>query len=153
MSAYVPASEYQGGSMNDGIRSSTNAPEMTMNHRCSTATRQIGGVRDGAASRVAEKRPSTDVAIRPLSVQRAGMPETESPAAIHEDISASGKSRDELAGLGGLVDGQPLGLGRWQHLDVVSLGEHRRESAARGHRGVGWKLARQSLRGRTADQR
>src|SRR6266851_8438306 len=100
MSAYVPASEYQGGSMNDGIRSSTNAPEMTMSHRCSTATRQIEGVRDGAASRVAENRPSTRVAIRRLSVtdgQVSLMPEAELPSAIHQDISATGKSRHEPA--------------------------------------------------------
>ncbi len=78
------------------------------------------------------------------------MPEAEHPSAIHQDISATGKSRHELAGLGGLVDGQPLGLGRWQHPDVVSLREHRRESAARGNRGVRWNLARQRLSGRTA---
>src|SRR5258708_27645051 len=152
MSAYVPASEYQGGSMNDGIRSSTNAPEMTMNHRCSTATRHIEGVRDGAAARVAEKRPCTEVAIRPLSVtdgQVSLMPETELPSAIHEDISATGKSRNEIGGLGGLVDGQPFG-GRRQDSDPGSLSEHRRESAARGHRGVGWNRAPPALRGRTA---
>src|SRR5258706_10851813 len=73
MSAYVPASEYQGGSMKDGIRSTTNAPEMTMHHGCSTATRQIEGARDGAAARVAEKRPFTSVAIRRLSVHRDGL--------------------------------------------------------------------------------
>src|SRR5258708_25059463 len=152
MSAYVPASEYQGGSMNDGIRSSTNAPEMTMNHRCSTATRHIEGVRDGAAARVAEKRPCTEVAIRPLSGtdgQVSLMPETELPSAIHQDISATGKSRNEIGGLGGLVDGQPFG-GRGQHSDTGSLSEHRRESAACGHRGGWWNLSRQRLSGRTA---
>src|SRR5260370_30059965 len=73
MSAYVPASEYQGGSMNDGIRSSTKALEMTMNHRCGVATRQIEGACDCAAARVAENRPCTDVAIRRLSVHSAGL--------------------------------------------------------------------------------
>src|SRR5216684_3602234 len=102
MSAYVPASEYQGGSMNDGIRSSTNAPEMTMNHRCSTATRQIEGARDGAAARVAEKRPCTDVAIRPLSVHRAGL--------LERRCEYSGYGR--VAGCAGMksVTADPIGV-------------------------------------------